>query len=653
MQAPTLPIIDGYQILRRIGQGGMASVYVAIETELNREVAIKVVAIANRNDRDAFERLKFEAKSMARLQHPNIVSIYRYGFIDDSAIYYVMPLLLGGDLSGWLRPAPEHQVVALLRKLLDALGHAHTLGIVHRDVKPENVLFDANGRPHLADFGAAIAIDLNDPDSRLTREGFAVGSLGYMSPEQARGKVVTGTSDLYSLAVVAYELLTGERSHSGTDAVSVALAQIEQSHKPLPASLGHWEKFFTQALQADPALRFQSAALMRAALPVQQEKNELITPGDGATRVRAAIQAQTKVIAAVDPARKRKRWWLIAAGFAFAFIGAFAFKSWQEHQRNANFQELSSQINTLPIAQANTALAGQAQQLHADQLRQLATILFARMGKTLLERVQSAPLPELLAPWRELVAFQSQYALANSEQLETIRATLARRLEETLRLGIEQYDTATLRTLTPLAAEFAALSPSLPTLFALAKKMPAIGEQYTDESGITLRLVSIPRADKAGLAVMTEPLSEAQFQRFATAAKITPNKCTGESVRACMDQQQASAIVAWLNGLSEHNFALPSASTWKQVQFYAPKLPTSYALSSDCRLASYTTRPNVLARTWGGIRSALGGNAVRGKTTRYCDGELSLRMDGSGETVTARSESTVLVLVQTLKAPKL
>lgn len=653
MQAPNLPVIEGYEIIRRIGQGGMASVYVAFEKELAREVAIKVVAIANPNDRDAFERLKFEAKSMARLQHPNIVSIYRYGFIGESAIYYVMPLLTGGDLSTWLRPVPEKKVIALLRKLLDALGHAHKLGIVHRDVKPENVLFDANNRPHLADFGAAISIDLNDPDARLTREGFAVGSLGYMSPEQARGKVVTGTSDLYSLAVVTFELLTGERSHGGTDAISLALAQIEQAHTPLPSALSHWQPFFHQALQANPELRFQSAALMQAAIPDHLEKPELIIPGANFTKVRPISQVQTQVLSTEAPSTKRKPWLAIAIGFSLALLGALALTSWQHHQREAKFLSLSEQIAGAPIEQASSALAAQADTLELAQREQLSTHLYKRMSLEFLQRAHSAPLAELRAPWLALLAFQQRYDVAASAEIVEAKASLGRRLEETLRLGIEQYDIATLRSLTPLSREFAGFTPSLAALFATAEKLPAIGEPFVDASGLTMRLVAIPRADKPGLAVMAEPLKEGDFQRFAAAAKISPEPCKKDALRACMDQQQAGAIVAWLNTLTPNPYALPSASAWKQVQFYAPKLPNVYALSSDCRLASYTQRPNVLARTWGGIRSAFGGAAVRGKTTRYCDGELSLRMDGSGESVTARSESTVLVLVQAIKAPSL
>jgi len=203
---PPFPQIDGYRITRLLGQGGMARVYAAVEAELDREVAIKVVSLDPDRDHEVVSRLEFEARSLARLRHPHIVELYRFGRLSTSALYYVMPLLTGGDLGHWLRPAPESKVCDLMQDLLDALGHAHQAGIVHRDVKPENILFDQHGRVQLADFGAAFALNTtpSSTSTRITQEGFAVGSLGYMSPEQARGQDVSGLSDLYSLAVVAF-----------------------------------------------------------------------------------------------------------------------------------------------------------------------------------------------------------------------------------------------------------------------------------------------------------------------------------------------------------------------------------------------------------------------------------------------------------------
>jgi hypothetical protein len=240
----------------------MAVVYSAIEQDLDRPVAIKVV----RDDGDPdghIQRLENEARGLAALHHPHIVDLYRFGRIDDGSLYYVMPLLTGGTLEDWPKPLPEAQVVELLQHLLDALEHAHSVDIIHRDIKPANILFDRFKRPMLADFGAAF---MRQRATRLTSHGGAIGSSGYMSPEQARGHEVDARSDLYSTAVLAFELLTGKRPWEGPDGLAIALAQLEQPVPRLPDELKHWQAFFDKALSVNPAARYPDAATMRAAI---------------------------------------------------------------------------------------------------------------------------------------------------------------------------------------------------------------------------------------------------------------------------------------------------------------------------------------------------------------------------------------------------
>lgn len=291
------PQIPGYRITALLGRGGMATVYTATQLAVEREVAIKVVELDGQNAGQYVLRFENEAHSLARLRHPSIVGLYDYGRTSEGLPYYVMPLLEGGDLSAWPRPVAEERVLELLDTLLDALGHAHAAGIVHRDIKPENILFDGDGRPMLADFGAA----LRRSHSRLTETGLAIGSVGYMSPEQARGLVVDARSDLYSLAVVAFELLAGRPPFAGPDALAVALAQLEGPPPPLPPPLRAWQRFFERALAADPAQRFADAASMRAAL------------GELGTRV-----------SEVAPVRHRRRRWSPIAAMLAGGAGAGA-----------------------------------------------------------------------------------------------------------------------------------------------------------------------------------------------------------------------------------------------------------------------------------------------------------------------------------------
>jgi len=257
------PRVPGYQIQAELGRGGMAVVYSAIETDLDRPVAIKVVRGEAGDPDGHIQRLENEARGLAALHHPHIVDLYRFGRTEDGALYYVMPLLSGGSLEDWPKPVPEGQVIDLLDNLLQALEHAHAADIIHRDIKPANILFDRLKRPMLADFGAAF---MRKRDQRLTSHGGAIGSSGYMSPEQARGQEVDARSDLYSTGVLAFELLTGSRPWDGPDGLAIALAQLEQPVPRLPDALKHWQPFFDKALAVNPAARYSDAATMRAAI---------------------------------------------------------------------------------------------------------------------------------------------------------------------------------------------------------------------------------------------------------------------------------------------------------------------------------------------------------------------------------------------------
>ena len=251
--------VPGHRLVRPLGRGGMATVYLAIQSSLGRPVAVKILQAATDETITRFEQ---EARTIARLQHPHIVAIYEVGRTSDGQLYYTMPYLPNGDLSKVdLRDSPS-RIAAVIRALAGALGHAHKQGIVHRDVKPENVLFDQHRRALLTDFGIARASD----SLRVTREGATMGSSGYMSPEQARGQDIDGRSDLYSLGVVCYELLSGDLPFRGADALSTAIAHIEQPVPRLPPLKRAWQPFLDKALAKSPEARFQNAEEMVVAL---------------------------------------------------------------------------------------------------------------------------------------------------------------------------------------------------------------------------------------------------------------------------------------------------------------------------------------------------------------------------------------------------
>jgi serine/threonine-protein kinase PpkA len=258
------PHVPGYAIRKRLGQGGMATVYLATQQSLDRPVAIKVMAHAALRDEVARQRFENEARTIARLAHPNIVAIHEIGRTDDGRMYHVMSYLPNGDLSRHDLRGDPARIAAVLRALLAALGHAHARGIVHRDVKRENVLFDADLRPLLTDFGIATS---PAPDTtRLTSAGTTLGSGGYMAPEQARGAMVDARADLYSVGVLAYELLTGTLPYRSDDGLALALMHAQDPIPRLPSKLRHWQAFIDTAMAKAPEQRYADADAMRAAL---------------------------------------------------------------------------------------------------------------------------------------------------------------------------------------------------------------------------------------------------------------------------------------------------------------------------------------------------------------------------------------------------
>ncbi len=258
-----LPEIPGYRITRVIGHGGMATVYLGTQVSLGRDVAIKVMlpeALADEVSRRRFEN---EARTIARLEHPNIVGIHEVGRTAQGLPWYSMPHLPHGHLGQRNLTGDQRRIREVLRALLSALAYAHARGVIHRDVKAENVLFDEADRPLLADFGIALRRGYG---TRVTMVGLAVGSTAYMAPEQARGQQVDFRADLYSVGVLAWEMLTGELPYKGDDALSMALAHTQNPIPRLPPALRHWQRFIDRALAKSLTRRFSDAATMLRAL---------------------------------------------------------------------------------------------------------------------------------------------------------------------------------------------------------------------------------------------------------------------------------------------------------------------------------------------------------------------------------------------------
>jgi len=257
-----------YRVLKRIGSGGMADVYLAEQETLGRPMVLKVMHAHLARDGEMRERFRREAEAAARLTHPLICVPFDYGEVGEM-VYLIMPHLAGGglaDLLGKERTLPPERVAEVCAQIATALDYAHRHGVVHRDVKPDNVLFDEDGNAYLTDFGIATA----QFHARLTASGRAMGTPHYMAPEQAMGKTLDGRADLYAVGIMMYECLVGFPPFDAADAFAVGYKQVHERPVPVhevnsavPPALA---EIVMKCLEKAPEARFQRGADLAAAL---------------------------------------------------------------------------------------------------------------------------------------------------------------------------------------------------------------------------------------------------------------------------------------------------------------------------------------------------------------------------------------------------
>ena len=338
-------INDRYKILELIGGGGMSHVYLAEDMILNREVAIKVLRYDFTNEAELHRRFQREALAATTLSHPNIVSIYDVG--DDGDYHFiVMEYIQGKTLKQYIQqfsPISPAKAVLIMRQLISAIAHAHEHQIIHRDIKPQNILMDEQGNVKITDFGIATTLSATS----YTKTNSVIGTVHYLSPEQAKGGIASHKSDIYALGIVLYELLTGELPFSGESAVSIALKHL-QSETPsvrainssIPQSL---ENVVIRATAKDPRHRYNGVEEMSADLEtalsitrINEPKYEV--PGDdGKTKVIPIIKEpqapivqpkveQLEVVAnKEDPKKKLKKPFIIGGIIAALILGIALF----------------------------------------------------------------------------------------------------------------------------------------------------------------------------------------------------------------------------------------------------------------------------------------------------------------------------------------
>lgn len=596
------PEIDGYRIERRLGEGGMAAVYLATQLSLDRPVAIKVVHFRGSGADQMAVRFEHEARTIARLEHPNIVGIYEVGRTRDGSPYYSMAYLPNGDLSHAAITGREETIATVLRAIATALGFAHAQGVVHRDVKPDNVLFDREQRARLADFGISRSLG----SVRVTTTGDALGSSAYMSPEQARGQEVDARSDLYSLGVMAHELLTGELPFRGSDAVSMALAHHTDPVPRLPQRFERWQPLIDRALAKSPEDRFQSADEFVAALDMLMQPPALVDT--------AVVHGLA--VAAPSPSRTswpRRAALLIGAGVIVSAV------AWWSQRTPPPTDSTPADIVAAPARVTDPALAliadritaqrwfepkeGSASALLASALAEqrnderldAADAFVSTVRDAILRALDESRDVEASTLIRHLRDFIAAQDLKARPASLTFESALVEALSTRLAAAEQGGDPLPVETL-------AALFEADPGLSGRWRKLAAqrqAGQPLRDLGGPPMRLL---RVGDAWLAVAEHEVTRTEYGRFVAATRRSSEHCRqlgaplslvkprtwrepgftqgGDHPVVCVSYDDARAYTAWLSKQTGRRYRLPSAQEWRAA---AAGVATSGAA---CRLGN-------------------------------------------------------------------
>ncbi|MDV7753405.1 Stk1 family PASTA domain-containing Ser/Thr kinase [Enterococcus casseliflavus] len=385
-----------YKIIGNIGSGGMANVFLAHDLILDREVAIKVLRFDFQNDQSAIRRFQREALAATELVHPNIVTVYDVGE-EDGMQFLVMEYVKGMDLKRYIQthyPVPYLQIVDIIQQILSAVALAHQHRIIHRDLKPQNVLINEDGVVKITDFGIAIALS----ETSITQTNSMLGSVHYLSPEQARGSMATNQSDIYAIGIILYEILTGKVPFDGESAVTIALKHFQDEipsiriyDKNVPQSL---ENVVLKATAKEPADRYKTADEMRADLDtvlspdrlneprwephVLMDETRVLTPVEAAQVETPPVEepVEDKVAdQAEEPAqpkkKKRKRWLLLPIIMVIALLGIGSYFLFGGGRGDVAIPEVSGQTEAAARAELEAAglqVADEVEEIEDDEV---------------------------------------------------------------------------------------------------------------------------------------------------------------------------------------------------------------------------------------------------------------------------------------------
>lgn len=434
--------IPGYTLHGPLGKGGMAEVHLATQLSLKRKVAIKI--LSKSENQEYIQRFIKEGRLVASLHHPSIITIYDIDQLADGRHYLAMEFLPGGDLAGHKGElfAPQ-RALAIVRQIASGLAVVHDQGLVHRDVKPANILFRNDGTAVLTDFGVAKDLDI---DSELTQFGIAVGSPAYSSPEQAQCQPLDARSDIYSLGVILLEMLTGSNPFRAGNYTQTVMNHIQLVPTPLPAALAGCQRLLDRMLAKQPQQRFYDCRELLAALEEVDLSDPDVTRIGPAVTPRAAPQsALAKPAPAAKAARPRKSWLpLLFTAVALIVTLAAGGMYWRQQMQIADLLALAEQ--RLAAGQLVEPAGGSAEHYFRQVLGLDPRSQAAQAG---LERVRAVRIAglldlaeqrlaagQLVEPAEDSAEHYFQLALGldsgHADALEGLRRVLAARIAEHL-----------------------------------------------------------------------------------------------------------------------------------------------------------------------------------------------------------------------------
>ncbi|NLB57108.1 MAG: protein kinase [Gammaproteobacteria bacterium] len=609
LHATPMPAISGYRLLRVIAEGATSVVYLAEQESLGRQVALKVMRADALHDEVGRRRFENEIRTVGRLDHPNIVGIHHLGRTADDLPYYSMPYLAHGHLRQRDFRSDEAGARRVLRGLLSALAYAHGRGVIHRDVKAENVLFDEAGQPLLADFGIALRRGYG---SRVTSAGLAVGSTAYMAPEQARGEEVDPRADLYSVGVLAWEMLTGELPFQAADALAMAVKHARDPVPRLPRGLRHWQRFMDRALAKGPLKRFHDAADMLQAM------EQVPQPGP-----RRRLPPSQWAAAAMDVGRRVPRYAWVAAALVLAGLLGLALRDTGTGAESERFFRAGTEAATgtgarpaaagtdsvdplvdpaAPQSRAGHLISEARRQIQARRLTTpendnawnslmaasqidrehlelpaAGKALVAALGQDGVRRLRAGDADGAVSALERAAAMAEVVSPAADADLAAIRREAAGAIQAGIDQAAGRFDReAAMRSLA--AAQAAGLDKATRDRLARqAQAIPGVGDVVPGDPG---RMTVRSGGDEA-YALTARTISLDEYARFASASGREPALCrerasllrmfsprdwsspgfeqSGTDGVACVSWDDADAYARWLGQRNGARYRLPTA----------------------------------------------------------------------------------------------